>query len=136
MNKVQALLVGAAFLGLVGCSEPKTSTPEASTPANQASTAAANPAAGFKALKAVTAKTITDVKAQKYDQAKTEFEKFETSWKGVEDGVKKKSSETYSAIEDSLDTVKGELKNKQPDQAKVIAALQSLSKNVETAAKP
>jgi hypothetical protein len=62
--------------------------------------------------------------------------KFEASWKIVEDGVKAKSSDTYKAIEGSLDTVKGEFKNKLPDKTKVLAALQSLSQSLKIAAQP
>lgn len=132
MNKFQLLLVGTAILGLVSCGDPKTSTPEAST---QASMAAANPAAGFDMLQKVTANTTADVKNKKYAQAKTEFSKFEASWKEVEDGVKKKSSKTYDAIEANLDVINGELKNSQPNQTKATAALQALSQHLTSAAK-
>jgi hypothetical protein len=131
MNRFQLLLVGTAILGLAGCGEPKASTPEA--PVAQASGAAG--ASGFTALQGVTGKTAAAVKSDKFDQAKTEFEQFETSWKTVEDGVKTKSSDTYKQIEEGLDTVNGEFKNKQPDKTKVIAALQSLSKEITAAAK-
>lgn len=133
MNRLQLLLVGFAILGLAGCGEPQASTPEA--PTTQASSTAVSPSAGFTALQGVTDKTAAAVKSDKFDQAKTEFEKFETSWKTVEDGVKAKSSDTYNKIEEGLDTVKGEFKNKQPDKAKVTTALQSLSKTITSAAK-
>jgi hypothetical protein len=131
MNRFQLLLVGTAILGLAGCGEPKASTLEA--PVAQASSTAE--ASGFTALQGVTDKTAAAVKSDKFDQAKTEFGQFETSWKTVEDGVKTKSSDTYKKIEEGLDTVNGELKNKQPDKAKVITALQSLSKEIMAAAK-
>jgi hypothetical protein len=133
MNRFQLLLVGSAMLGLVGCGEPKASAPDA--PTAQASNAAVSPAAGFTALQGVTVKTAAAVKSDKFDQAKTEFERFETSWKTVEDAVKAKSSDTYNKIEEGLDTVNGEFKNKQPDKAKVTTALQSLSKEITAAAK-
>jgi outer membrane murein-binding lipoprotein Lpp len=133
MNRFQLLLVGTAILGLAGCGEPKASAPEA--PATQASSAAKTPASGFTALQGVTDKTAAAVKADKLAQAKTEFEKFEPSWKIVEDDVKAKSSDTYKKIEESLDTVNGEFKNKQPDKIKVEAALQSLRKEITAAAR-
>ncbi len=133
MNRFQLLLVGSAMLGLVGCGEPQASAPDA--PTAQASGAVASPAAGFTALQGVTVKTAAAVKSDKFDQAKTEFERFETSWKTVEDAVKAKSSDTYNKIEEGLDTVNGEFKNKQPDKAKVTTALQSLSKEITAAAK-
>jgi hypothetical protein len=136
MSQLKRLLVsGFALLGLAGCGSTQASAPETSSPAVQASTAA-SPNAGFVALKSVTDQTATAVKAGKLDQAKTEFEKFEASWKIVEDGVKTKSSQTYDKVEEGLDTVNGELKNKQPDTAKMLTALQSLSESIATAAKP
>ncbi len=88
------------------------------------------------AMQNVTDKTTTDVKAGKFDQAKTDFEKFEDAWKTVEDGVKVKSSKTYVATEAGLDSVNGEFENKQPDKAKLLTALQFLSQNIVTVAKP
>ncbi len=134
MSRFQLLLVSCfAVLGLASCGEPQASVPETSSNAAQA---AANPAAGFTSLKDVTEKTTTAIKSGKFDEAKATFGKFEDSWKTVEDGVKAKSSKTYNAVEEGLDTVNGELKNKQPDKAKLLAALQSLSQTIATAAKP
>jgi hypothetical protein len=133
MNRFQLLLVGSAMLGLVGCGEPQASAPDA--PTAQASSAAVSPNAGFTTLQGVTDRTASAVKSDKLDQAKTEFETFETSWKTVEDAVKAKSSDTYNKIEEGLDTVNGEFKSKQPDKAKVTTALQSLSKEITAAAK-
>lgn len=131
MNRFQLLLVGTAILGLAGCGEPKSSTPEA--PVAQTSSAAG--ASGFTALQGVTDKTAAAVKSNKFDQAKAEFGQFEASWKTVEDGVKTKSSDAYKKIEAGLDTVNGEFKNKQPNKTKVIATLLSLSKEITAAAK-
>lgn len=134
MSRFQLFLVsGLAVLGLASCGEPQASLPETSSNAAQA---AANPAAGFTNLKDVTEKTTTAIKSGKLDEAKANFGKFEDSWKTVEDGVKAKSAKTYDAVEESLDTVNGELKNKQPDKAKMLAALQSLSQTIAMAAKP
>jgi len=136
MSRFQLLLVGSlALLGLSSCGDPQASAPETSSTAAVKTEAAANPAAGFTALQNVTEKTTAAVKAEKFDQAKADFEKFEDSWKTVEDGVKVKSSKTYDAIEAGLDSVNGELKNKQPDKAKMLAALQSLSQSIVTASK-
>jgi hypothetical protein len=134
MSRFQSLLVGSLlFLGLGSCGTPEASAPDNSPVAK--TEVAANPAAGFAALQNVTQKTTTAVTSGKFDQAKTEFEKFEDSWKTVEDGVKAKSSKTYAAVEDGLDTMNGELKNKQPDKAKMLTALKSLDQSIATAAK-
>jgi hypothetical protein len=132
MKRFQALsLSGLVVLGLASCSEPQTSAPTSSA----ALATSGKPAAGFTALQNVTDKTTLAVKAGKFDQAKTEFGKFEDSWKTVEDGVKTKSSDTYKAIEAGLDTVSGELKNNQPDKAKMLSALQSLAQSIGSASK-
>jgi hypothetical protein len=65
--------------------------------------------------------------------AKTEFAKFEDSWKTVEDGVKIKSKDTYTAIEDGVETTGKKIAAK--DTEGTIVALQSLSKNVTTGSK-
>jgi hypothetical protein len=132
MKRFQALfLSGLVVLGLASCGEP-----QASAPASSAALATSGkPAAGFTALQNVTDKTTIAVKAGKFDQAKTEFGKFEDSWKTVEDGVKTKSSDTYKEIEAGLEAVNGELKNNQPDKAKMLSALQSLAQSIGSAAK-
>jgi hypothetical protein len=133
MSQFQLLLVSCfAVLGLASCGEPQASAPETSNAAQ----AAASPAAGFTALKNVTEKTTAAIQSGKLDDAKATFGKFEDSWKTVEDGVKAKSSRTYNAVEENLDTVNGELKNKQPDKAKLLAALQTLNQTIAMAAKP
>jgi hypothetical protein len=132
MKRFQALLLsGLVVLGLASCGEPQAATSTSSA----ALATSGNPVAGFTALQDVTDKTTLAVKAGKFDRAKTEFGKFEESWKTVEDGVKTKSSDTYHAIEAGLDTVSGELKNNQPDKAKMLSALQSLAQNIASAAK-
>lgn len=137
MSRFQLLLVSSlALFGLSSCGDPQASAPEKASTAAVKTEAATNPAAGFTALQNVTEKTTAVVKSGKFEQAKADFEKFEDSWKIVEDGVKVKSSKTYDAIEEGLDSVNSELKNKQPDKAKVLASLQSLSQNIATAAKP
>ncbi|HEY9825762.1 MAG TPA: hypothetical protein V6D19_09965 [Stenomitos sp.] len=142
MIRSQLLLIGTlTVLGLTSCGSPQSSTPEASAPASEASSPAMQAsssraaASGFTALKDITTKTEASVKAQKFNDAKTEFDKFEESWKTVEDGVKSKSSQTYNSIEENLDTVIAELKNSKPDQTKLLTALQALSNNMASAAK-
>jgi hypothetical protein len=134
MNRVQLLLVGTAILGLVGCGEPNASAPE--SPVVQAANTTKKTVSGFSALQGVTEKTAVAVKASKFDQAKVEFENFEPSWKTVEDGVKAKSLDTYKKVEESLDTLNGEFKNKQPDRIKALKALESLSQSITVAAQP
>jgi outer membrane cobalamin receptor len=132
MRRFQLLLVSCfAVLGLAGCGNPQASISETSNVAQ----AVTNPAAGFTSLKDVTEKTATAIKSGKLDDAKATFGKFEDSWKIVEDGVKAKSSKTYDAVEESLDMVNRELKNKQPEKTKLLDALQSLSQTIAIAAK-
>jgi hypothetical protein len=114
MNRFQLLLVGAVVLGLTACGEPQASAPEA--PAAKASSPAESVASGFTVLQGVTEKTAAAVKSDKFDQAKTEFEKFEASWKTVEDGVKAKSSDTYNKIEEGLDAESHHTKLYRPAQ--------------------
>jgi hypothetical protein len=136
MSRFRSLLVSSLLLlGLGSCGTPEASVPDKSAAPVKTETAS-NPAAGFAALQSVTEKTTTAVSAGKVDQAKTEFEKFEDSWKTVEDGVKAKSSKTYAAVEEGLDTMNGELKNKQPDKTKMLAALKFLTESIATASKP
>jgi hypothetical protein len=134
MNRFQLLLVGTTILGLAGCGEPKASAPEA--PAAQAASASKKSASGFTTLQGVADKTAAAVKADKFDQAQSEFKKFEASWKTVEDGVKTKSSATYGKIEDSMDALNDEFKQKQPGKTKILATLESLSKDLKVAVKP
>jgi hypothetical protein len=136
MSRFQSLLVSSLLLlGLGSCGTTEATVPEKAAPVEKTASAV-NPAAGFAALQSVTEKTTTAVTAGKFDQAKTEFGKFEDSWKTVEDGVKAKSSKTYAAVEEGLDTMNGELKNKQPDKAKMLTALKSLGQSIAMAAKP
>jgi hypothetical protein len=135
MSRFQSLLVSSLlFLGLGSCGTTEATVPEKAAPVEKTASAA-NTAAGFAELQSVTEKTTTAVTAGKFDQSKTEFGKFEDSWKTVEDGVKVKSSKTYTAVEEGLDTMNGELKNKQPDKAKMLTALKSLGQSIATAAK-
>ncbi len=154
MNPLQSsLILGAVVWGLASCSSPQASTPDASTPASSPAATApkASPSpsamttkapagamsaasAGFTALQGVIAHTKTAIEAGNFVQGKTEFDNFETSWKTVEDGVKAKSGETYTAIEDGMDKVTEGLKSK--NKADVLAGLQALDKSVAIAAKP
>ncbi len=113
-------------------SPEKSPTPVTSSPATTASPATTQ-APGFKALTGVISSTRSAVQVGNFDQAKNEFDKFEDSWSQVEDGVKAKSSETYSAIEDGMDAVKAGIKAK--DKNKTLTALQDLEQNVTKVAK-
>ncbi len=63
-------------------------------------------------------------------KAQAAFAGFESYWEQAEDGVKAKSAETYKAIEDDMDTITIGLKVANPDNVKVVTALQSLSKKL------
>lgn len=139
MTRLNSTIALAAMTLLAlagGCKQSQlteTSSPVASSPAIQASPAIAAQISGFNALKNVISNTHSAVQAGKFDQAGSEFDKFEDSWSQVEDGVKAKSSDTYSAIEDDMDAVKAGIKAK--DKNKTLTALQDLEKNVTRAAK-
>jgi soluble cytochrome b562 len=130
MNRFQSLVLsGVVLLMLASCSSSKQATsPETSAPA------AEKPAAnGFTTLQTVVNKTQTAVAAGNFSQAKTEFGKFEDTWKTVEDGVKEKSSKTYDAIEENMDNVSKGIKDKSKENT--LTALKSLSAVVASAAK-
>ncbi len=134
MLRFQSLLIAAALFTLASCGGPKTEAPSA-PPANSSAQTAApkGGAAAFQALQGVITKTKGAVEAGNFDQAKTDFSQFETSWKAIEDGVKAKSPNTYNAIEDSLTAINSGIKNK--NKQTVLNTLTSLSKSVTAAAK-
>ena len=80
-------------------------------------------------MKNVVTKTKIAIEAENFDQAKTDFTRFEDSWKTVEDGVKATAPARYTAIEDAMEAVNKGVKEKNKSNA--IAALESLTKNVE-----
>ncbi len=146
MNRLHVWLIGGvAALTLASCGKSPDSTSSGAAPASAPAapdkamtTSTPQPVklkeAGFTALQGVISKTKTAAEAGNFDQAKAEFEKFEDSWKTVEDGVKAKSSETYGEIEDGMDTVNSGIKGK--NKEKVLSALQTLTKSIASAVKP
>jgi hypothetical protein len=139
LNAKNILLVTViSLVALAGCNSSEqsaTQTSPSSSPASQ-TTGTSSAKTGFSGLLSVVSKTKTAVKAGNFAKAKTEFGKFEDSWKPVEDGVKAKSPAAYKAIEESMDKINGELKASKPSKEKVSAALQSLDKSIAGVAKP
>jgi hypothetical protein len=89
---------------------------------------------GFTALQGVIGATKTAIDSGKLDVAKTEFAKFEASWKTVEDGVRTKSPANYKAIENGVQSVEAGIGSKQKKEA-LVASLQKLSQSVDKASK-
>lgn len=141
MNRFYGWLAGGVtVLTLASCSTPSASSDKAEAPANtpaptnQATTTPTTSATkGFMALQRVVATTKAAVEAGNFEQAKAAFEHFEASWQTVEDGVKTKDATAYTAIEDAMDEVNQGLKVKH--QAQVLTDLQTLTKQLATAAK-
>jgi soluble cytochrome b562 len=135
--RIWQLLCGSVLvLNMAGCAN-KTASVENSTVAPKAtvaSTSSTGTAPGFTALQGTIGSTKKAIEAGKLDVAKTEFAKFENSWKTVEDGVKSKSGETYRAIEDGVKSVESGIGSKQ-GKAALLASLQKLSQSIEKASK-
>lgn len=132
-------------LTLMACTSPQQSTTTENSPTPAAtSSAAASPtntttATGTGAkdtpsqMKGYLSQSIEAVKANDFTKAKSDFKEFDESWEKVEDGVKEQSKAGYKEIEDAMDQVENTLvKPAAPDKGKAIAALESLSKTVET----
>ena len=83
---------------------------------------------GFSGMKNVITNTKTAIGAANFEKAKTDFAKFEDSWKTVEDSVKKTAPTQYSAIEEGMEAINKGIKEKNKNST--MAALDSLSKNV------
>jgi hypothetical protein len=133
----QILVVGAVtLLALTGCdgaqeaSTPKTS-PSQIPAAVSTSDKAASPAS-YQELSGVVSNTKAAVQTGNFAKAKTEFDKFETAWKKVEDGIKKKSPKSYDAVEDTAEKVMAELKTTNPSKDKVLPQLQSLEQTISS----
>ncbi|HEY9663326.1 MAG TPA: hypothetical protein V6C65_33180, partial [Allocoleopsis sp.] len=156
-----AVVVGAvSLLALVGCSKGNeatvsdassspaiTSSPATTTTTSEASpspdstmnqTASNSTTTGqptnkeFDGLLEVVSNTKADVESGDFAKAQTDFNNFETYWSQVEDGVKTKSSDSYDAIESSMDAISGELSASQPNKDKVLTELQNLEKTVNS----
>jgi soluble cytochrome b562 len=137
--RIWQLLCGSLLvLNMAGCANKKasiensTATPTASV--TSTSKSSTDTAPGFVALQGTIRSTKKAIEAGKLDTAKTEFAKFEDSWKTVEDGVKSKSSETYRAIEDDVKSVESGISSRQ-DKVALLASLQKLSQSINKASK-
>jgi hypothetical protein len=115
-------------------SAPKVTAPTTSTPKPTVS-ATSEKSSKFADLQSIVSKTSSKVTAGKFIDAKDEFSKFEDAWKKVEDSLKKKSPDSYSAIEEASMNTKKELKAAKPSKTKLEASLQSLDKAIAKAAK-
>jgi hypothetical protein len=131
-------IITSLTLVMVGCNNAEQSATQTSLTASPASETAATPTTkdGFQNLLTVVSNTKVAVQKSDFTNAKQEFNKFEDSWKKVEDGVKVKSPDGYKAIEENLDEVTAELKGSKPNKQKVVAGLESLNKNITSVAKP
>jgi len=132
VRSLQFFLVGISVLTLVSCSSPEVKPIEKSSTVPSKTTEVSK-LSGFPGMLDVISKTKAAIEAKNFELAKTEFAKFEDSWKTVEDGVKIKSKDTYTAIEDGVETTGKKIAAK--DTEGTIVALQSLSKNVTTGSK-
>ena len=121
-----------SMMALAGCNKAdKSATDTAPTAAVSTDTGAK----GFPGLISVVSNTQKAVETGNFAQAKQEFAKFEDNWKVVEDGVKAKSPDSYKKIEANADAIDLELKGSTPNKDKAIAALKSMSLNVNSVAK-
>lgn len=82
----------------------------------------------FSPLMSVVSGTKTAVTSKNFEQAEKEFEKFETVWSKVENGVRTKSATTYRQIEDAETEVKTAIKAK--EQEKVLKGLQTIDTSI------
>ncbi|HCV29160.1 MAG TPA: DUF4363 domain-containing protein [Microcoleaceae bacterium UBA9251] len=133
------VLSAVTLLALAGCDSAKeASTPQTSSPAIPAATAVntsekvAVSQGNYPELSTVVTNTRAAVQTGNFAKAKTEFDKFESAWKKVEDGIKSKAPKSYDAVEEGAETVMTELKKSQPSKDKVLAELQSLEKTINS----
>jgi hypothetical protein len=138
MRILQFFCASLLVLNLTSCrTKPDPVEKAAISPANSVTATApvsAKSSPGFAALQAVVTATTTAIEAGKLDAAKTEFAKFESSWKTVEDGIKSKSPTTYRAIEDGVKSIDKGIDSKQ-SKAILLSSLQKLSLTIEQASK-
>ncbi|MEG4318726.1 MULTISPECIES: hypothetical protein [unclassified Microcoleus] len=140
MARLNHILVVSAVtvLALTGCDSAKqASTPKTSPSEVPAATAvstsdkAASPVS-YAELVSVVTNTKAAVQTGNFAKAKTEFDKFENSWKKVEDGIKKRDPKSYDAVEETTEKVMTELKKSKPSKDQVLAELQSLEKTISS----
>ncbi|MEA5549664.1 DUF4363 domain-containing protein [Anabaena cylindrica UHCC 0172] len=140
MKRFQSILIisSISLLTLIGCTDTEKATTE-TTPAPITNSTVAAPTTtstkGNDGLLSVVSKTKTAVTSGDFVQAKKEFDQFEDAWKEVEDGIKAKSLANYEAVEKSMDEISGELKASKPQKDKLLTALQSLEKTINTVSK-
>lgn len=126
----------AGLLVLTACgsnNQPAAQVPSAAQSPLPVPAVPAAPAAGISNLQTVISNTTTAVNAGDFTKAKGEFDKFEDSWKTVEDGIKQKAPSTYEAIEADMDKVQDALKTS--NKAQSLSALQALGQQVVNATK-
>lgn len=135
----QILVISAVtLLTLAGCDSAKeASTPQTSSPAIPAATVSTSEKVAvsqgnYPELSTVVSDTKAAVQTGNFAKAKAEFDKFESAWKKVEDGIKSKAPKSYDAVEDGTEKVMTELKKSQPSKDKVLAELQSLEKTINS----
>ncbi|PSB44615.1 DUF4363 domain-containing protein [filamentous cyanobacterium Phorm 6] len=135
------VLSAVTLVALAGCGDNQASTPPTAPSAVPTATTTTTTTttsgsekpvspASYPELMSVVTNTKTAVEAGDFVKAKTEFDKFETSWKQVEDGIKAKEPKNYEAVEDTTEKVTDELKKAQPSKDLVLAQLQSLEKTI------
>ena len=124
---------GLLILNIAGCAN-KPATVTTSTVPSTTTKGVPAQSAGFTALQKVVGATKAAIESGKVDVAKTEFAKFEASWKTVEDGVKTRSPESYKAIEDGVQSVETGIGSKQAKET-LLTSLQKLSQSIDKARK-
>jgi hypothetical protein len=138
----QLLCASLLVINIAGCGNKAAdiATPEVSTsstakestsPSSGDKVSTEKPS-GFAAMQAVIKSTGKAIETAKLDAAKTEFDKFEDSWKTVEDGVKSKSPDAYKAIENGVQSIQSGIARKQGKDA-LLANLQKLSQAIDRA---
>lgn len=130
----QFLCGSLLVLNITSCSNKPTAVETSTTTPGLSTAPEIKKSSGFTALQRVIGATKQAIESGKLDAAKAEFEKFEASWKTVEDGVKTKSPESYRAIEDGVQSVEKGIGSKQSKET-LIASLQKLSQSVDKASK-
>ena len=128
------LMSSIAVLTLTSCSGSKDASPiVTATPATERGAISSNNtnAAEFAALQSVILKTQGSIEKNNFEQAKTEFGKFEESWKTVEDAVKTRTPKVYGAIEEGMDRTSEGIKSK--NKTKALTALEALKTSVNSA---
>jgi hypothetical protein len=130
----QLLCGGLLVLNITSCAKKPTVVESSTTTPGLSTAPAIKKSSGFTDLQGVIGATKKAIESGKLDVAKTEFAKFEASWKTVEDGVKTKSPESYKAIEDGVESVEKGIGSKQSKEA-LTASLQKLSQSIDRASK-